>query len=692
MPNPSPFEQSLLEQVNRARANPAGEFDVLIDDAATHTAYDADVTNSLRVRGPVGDDGEREGIDLDLLRTQLDAIPAVAPLAWNDDLAEAADIHAAYLIETDQQVHAGPNNTRSIDRAQDAGYDLSQGGGISENIYAFSKNDVHSHAGMFIDWSLVTESGIQEPPGHRNSIVNPNRVETGISVVEVTDPAKDVGPFMMVQVFGNRGSYMPQLLGVVISDGDGDDFYDMGEGLGGVTVTAEGAGGTFTTTTWNAGGYQMALAPGTYDVTFSGGPLGEVVLETGVTMPDRNFKLDAVLEAPAALTGLSATEVSVPENSTGPLLTVTAPADYTVTFAGADAGLFILEGDALRFAAPPDFETPADAGADNVYDLEVVFESPATTPTLGSAISAEAATITVTDVNETVPAPSEGVLQIGTDGPDVLEGTAFDDTLAGQAGNDSISAGDGDDNISGADGNDTIDGGAGDDNIGGGLGGDTVRGGAGNDTIGGGRGNDTATGNGGDDIVNGGQGDDMLYGEAGDDTSGAGFGDDIVSGGAGHDSLGGGTGQDTLFSHDGDDAIGGGEGDDSISGGAGDDFLAGGGRDDTIDGGAGNDTLNSGAGSDLLRGGAGADVFVWTSGDAGAVDRIEDFEDGLDSLTLAGVQNAPGSGLAGKLAALDVTDVLIDGAAGVRIAYHAQFIEIVGVTSDGFGLEDLTFL
>ena len=47
-----------------------------------------------------------------------------------------------------------------------------------------------------------------------------------------------------------------------------DRFYDVGEGLGGVTVSVAGAGSV---TTFDSGGYSIPLAPGSYTVTASGG-------------------------------------------------------------------------------------------------------------------------------------------------------------------------------------------------------------------------------------------------------------------------------------------------------------------------------------------------------------------------------------------------------------------------------------
>ena len=73
----------------------------------------------------------------------------------------------------------------------------------------------------------------------------------------------------------------------------------------------------------------------------------------------------------------SAASVTVAENAAGTVYTATAsdaqndPLSFTIA-GGADAGQFtITSGGALTFVAPPDFEAPADAGRDNVYNLQL---------------------------------------------------------------------------------------------------------------------------------------------------------------------------------------------------------------------------------------------------------------------------------------------------------------------------------
>ncbi|MBN2630460.1 MAG: hypothetical protein JXR75_07965, partial [Rhodobacteraceae bacterium] len=134
--------------------------------------------------------------------------------------------------------------------------------------------------------------------------------EIGIGVVAESNSATEVGPFVVTQDFGSRGDYVPQLLGVVIDDADGDRFYDIGEGLGGVSITAVGLAGTFVTQSWASGGYQMVLPAGSYTVTFSGGLLDVRVASYTVTLSGSNAKLDAFaadaqlpIEPPVDLTG-----------------------------------------------------------------------------------------------------------------------------------------------------------------------------------------------------------------------------------------------------------------------------------------------------------------------------------------------------------------------------------------------------
>lgn len=296
--------------------------------------------------------------------------------------------------------------------------------------------------------------------------------------------------------------------------------------------------------------------------------------------------------------------------------------------------------------------------------------------------------LSLSDVQALAGGGVEGETIIGGDGDDTLDGTAGDDAIAGGAGDDSLSGGLGNDEIAGSAGDDNVDGGAGNDNLGGGQGNDTILGSENNDTIGGGFGNDQIDGGGGNDEMSGGPGNDTVIGGEGNDTIAGSFGSDSVLGNGGDDSLGGGTGRDTVVGGAGDDSIGGGEGDDVINGGTGNDFLAGGGRNDLINGGAGNDSINSGKDNDTITGGTGQDVFIFTEFTSGEVDTITDWTNGEDQLRLTGIENAPGSGLQGRVDALNITAV----AGGVEISYDGHRIVLEGASVGDLGVEDFIFV
>lgn len=140
----------------------------------------------------------------------------------------------------------------------------------------------------------------------------------------------------------------------------------------------------------------------------------------------------------------------------------------------------------------------------------------------------------------------------GGDGDDRLEGGDGEDTLEGGAGSDVFVGGAGQDEVSYANSSSGVSvdlalgsGAAGD------AAGDSfidtpemLRGSAFNDTLTGSSGDDKIWGGAGGDVIRGGLGADRLYGEAGDDVIYGEGGGDTIDGGAGDDVLSGGEGSD----------------------------------------------------------------------------------------------------------------------------------------------------
>jgi Ca2+-binding RTX toxin-like protein len=94
----------------------------------------------------------------------------------------------------------------------------------------------------------------------------------------------------------------------------------------------------------------------------------------------------------------------------------------------------------------------------------------------------------------------------------------------------------------------------------------------------------------------------------------------------------------------GNDSIASADGADRLTGAGGDDFLAAGRGSDRLYGDAGNDTIVGGTGNDFLHGGTGIDVFTFNKNGNSGIDRIYDFEDGIDLIrivegSMAGIQS-----------------------------------------------------
>ena len=358
-----------------------------------------------------------------------------------------------------------------------------------------------------------------------------------------------------------------------------------------------------------------------------------------------------VNEAP---TVTSAATASVAENTAGTVYTVAATdpdAGTTLTYSlsGTDAALFNINATtgAVSFKASPNYETPTDAGANNVYDVTVKASD-------GTNTTSQAVAITVTNVDEapagiTVTGPlsvQETVGSGGTIGTAYAPGTTqpvvatLSDTtpeagdtvtysLVGGAtslftivGNDiKVAAGASFDyettpsyalNVRATDAaGHTYD--------------QVVNVNIANysGSFAGTAGNDTVTGTSEEDTINGGAGNDTIIGGAGADT---------LSGGAGIDTLSYSTSATAVTINlatntaSGGDATGdiisnfenvmGGSGNDSLTAWASGSTLDGGSGNDTLIGGAGNDTIIGGAGADTMSGGAGTDTLSYATSTA----------------------------------------------------------------------------
>jgi serralysin len=290
--------------------------------------------------------------------------------------------------------------------------------------------------------------------------------------VEVTDGTLGWSAFQMIQILVTNVNE-----GVTITSAGGGDSaaVDAAENqLGMATVTATDLDGDAVTYSI-VGGADAALFTingATGVLNFIGAPDHEaaadangdntyqvmVAASDGMLSDTQALAVSVsdVNEAPIIISnGGNNAMISVNENSIFvTTVTATDPESSACAYAitgGADATRFSINSTtgALSFVAAPNYEAPADAGGNNIYDVMVTASDGALTDT-------QAVAVAITNV-------IDGVTLYGTKQANTLNGTVAEDTLRGLEGNDTLSGGAGDDFLDGGAGNDTLTGGFGAD-------------------------------------------------------------------------------------------------------------------------------------------------------------------------------------------------------------------------------------
>jgi uncharacterized protein YkwD len=308
---PTDEEQLYLELINRARANPTAE------GLRLATSTDPDVQSALK----------QFNVDLDVLKNEFAALEPRPPLAMNKKLTDAARLHTQFLFETATQTHTGRNESTISERITAAGYDWSS---VSENVYSYARDTFYSHDGFQVDWGNGPGAtyGMQAGRGHRVAIhdetpepgidpdVGINR-EVGIGVIlgNNTVGMRTVGPHLVTQNLGTDMNDTPFVTGVAYYDLNANHFYDLGEGIGGLTVNVDGA--SFHAVTSASGGYAVPvpITNASRAVTFTG--LAANGADTAVISGGANVKVDfKPTFVPASLTGSDAIQTGVTSNYT----------------------------------------------------------------------------------------------------------------------------------------------------------------------------------------------------------------------------------------------------------------------------------------------------------------------------------------------------------------------------------------
>lgn len=288
--NLSAEEQLYMEFINRARANPPAEGARLVANT------DPEVTSAMT----------QFGVDKTMLQSEFNAIAAQPPLAPNASLTTSARGHSNWLLANAAQSHdeTNPANT-PWDRINAAGYTYSTAG---ENVFSYAKSVWHGHAGFQVDWGAGS-GGMQTGRGHRANILSGTFREIGVGVALGINGA--VGPQLVTQDFGLRSSSPSFGTGVAYYDLNGNNFYDIGEGISGLTVNVSDA--SYYCTTAIGGGWTIPVpsSAATRTVTFSGLNVNQTV---SLVVPEsKNAKADLKLAySPPTITSASTAAAGSP--------------------------------------------------------------------------------------------------------------------------------------------------------------------------------------------------------------------------------------------------------------------------------------------------------------------------------------------------------------------------------------------
>lgn len=386
---PTAYEQYVLELINRARANPGAEVTRLSgstwgDDPSLvpGTSYPQPQTPSLNEGLPAGTIADKPE----------------PPLAFNTDLTATAQQYSNTLLTNNSPLTHTYNGTTPTSRVQANGYS----GEAGENLAVIANsaalpisqtNAEQLHDNLFVDNNVTGR-------GHRLNILNTTSgyQEIGIGLVASTNytalGSQTPNALLLTEDFGVPNNTNPILTGVAYNDANKNNFYDPGEGLGNVTITATRTSdnAVFTTTTWDAGGYSLQLAPGTYSVAASGGGVGSPA-PTVVTLTSQNVEVDFT---PSTITPVASVVTTQPSSQTivgGSTVTFTAaasgtPAPTVQWQVSTNGGAFTN----ISGATSATLSFTADA-SENGNQYQAVFTNSA-----GSATT-DSATLTVTGLN-----------------------------------------------------------------------------------------------------------------------------------------------------------------------------------------------------------------------------------------------------------------------------------------------------
>jgi uncharacterized protein YkwD len=303
---PSSQAQYMLQVLNLVRTNPQAAVQYLESNLTP------DTTATLNYYG----------VNLNATLQAISSSQAQPPLAWDPQLAQSAQAHSQDMAAGGFQSHNGSDGSTPPQRIQTAGYtDASHSG---ENVYAYADSVDQAMEAFLLDWGV-------SDAGHRTNILEPTVApqdayrDVGIGLVS-SNGGNSTGPLVVTQDFGTQPSEQAQVVGVAFNDTQSTGSYLPGEGVGNVQITAVNlaTGQVSSTQTWDAGGYELALDPGSYQLIASQND--QVISSRTISISNVNIEQDFNMsgsgQGGSLSDAISAAQASTP--AAAPVVTIPA--------------------------------------------------------------------------------------------------------------------------------------------------------------------------------------------------------------------------------------------------------------------------------------------------------------------------------------------------------------------------------
>jgi len=318
----------------------------------------------------------------------------------NESLFKAAQAYARVLFAANASplVHDYGNTTQTS-RDTAAGYALGAGSSISENLNSRSGQTVYSSediARRSVE-DLFKDVGVSGAT-HRVTLLSDSYNELGLGYSVSSDGKVFYGAQdFATNVTSAKASY---LTGFVMKDTNGDLQYNVGDGLGGVSVIVTGAKGSSYQTTTQAHGYwALQVADNdTYTIVVSGaGYSGTEVVSANVQVAE-TVSVDFISGQVGGWVNferyISGTQ-TITENSDARITVVYQPSDAIVSgsvfsLGGADATAFTIDTQTGKvfLRTSPDYEAKTTYTIDIIQSID------------GEVSASRSLTLNVKNINE----------------------------------------------------------------------------------------------------------------------------------------------------------------------------------------------------------------------------------------------------------------------------------------------------